>query len=117
MSTRPSLDFKRLNHLDNLLINTIGKPGQLPGVEVLVWRRGDLSYFRWAGLRDIERGLPIEQDTIFRIYSMTKPIVSVALLMLLEEGRFRLDTPLLRNSCQSSLSWRCMQEWTKRLGK
>ena len=93
MSTRPSLDFKRLNHLDNLLSNTIGKPGQLPGVQVLVWRRGDLSYFRWAGLRDIERGLPIEQDTIFRIYSMTKPIVSVALLMLLEEGRFRLDTP------------------------
>ena len=60
---------------------------------MLVWRRGDLSYFRWAGLRDMERGLPIEEDTIFRIYSMTKPIVSVALLMLLEEGHFRLDTP------------------------
>ena len=75
------------------MINTIGKPGQLPGVQVLVWRRGDLSYFRWAGLRDIERGLPREQDTIFRIYSMTKPIVSVALLMLLEEGLFRLDMP------------------------
>ena len=93
MSIRPSVDFKRLGHLDHLLINTIGKPGQLPGAQVLVWRRGDLSYFRWVGLRDIERGLPIEEDTIFRIYSMTKPIVSVALLMLLEEGRFRLDTP------------------------
>ena len=93
MSTRQTVDVKRLRHLDNLLINTIGKPGQLPGAQVLVWRRGDLSYFRWAGYRDLERGLPIEEDTIFRIYSMTKPIVSVALLMLLEEGRFRLDTP------------------------
>ena len=93
MSTRQTVDVKRLRHLDNLLINTIGKPGQLPGVQVLVWRRGDLPYFRWAGYRDLERGLPIEEDTIFRIYSMTKPIVSVALLMLLEEGRFRLDTP------------------------
>jgi len=93
MSTRQTVDVKRLRHLDNLLINTIGKPGQLPGAQVLVWRRGDLSYFRWVGYRDLERGLPIEEDTIFRIYSMTKPIVSVALLMLLEEGRFRLDTP------------------------
>ena len=83
MSIRPSVDFKRLGQLDNLLINTIGKTGQLPGTQVLVWRRGDLSYFRWAGLRDIERGLPIEENTIFRIYSMTKLIVSVVLLMLL----------------------------------
>ena len=93
MSIRPSVDFKRLGHLDNLLIKTIRKPGQLPGAQVLVWRRGDLSYCRWAGLRDIERGLPIEENTIFRIYSMTKPIAGVALLMLLEEGHFRLDTP------------------------
>ncbi len=83
MSIRLSVDFKRLGHLDNLLINTIGKLGQLPGAQVLVWRRGDLSYFRWADLRSIERVLPIEEDTIFRIYSMTKPIVSMALLMLL----------------------------------
>ena len=93
MSTGLSMDTKRLCYLDNLLINTIGKPGQLPGAQVLVWRRGDLAYFRWAGSLDIERGLPIEEDTIFRIYSMTKPIVSVALLMLLEEGHFCLDTP------------------------
>ena len=76
MSIRLSVDFKRLGHLDNLLINPIGKPGQLPVAQVLVWRRGDLSYFSWAGLRDIERGLSIEEDTIFRIYSMAKPIVS-----------------------------------------
>ena len=49
MSIRPSVDFKRLGHLDNLLINPIGKPGQLPVAQVLVWRRGDLSYFSWAG--------------------------------------------------------------------
>ena len=70
MSIRPSVDVKRLGHLDHLLINIIGKPRQLPGAQVLVWSRGDLSYFRWAGLRDIERGLPIEEDTIFRIYSI-----------------------------------------------
>ena len=87
MSIRPSLDFKRLGHLDNLLINTIGKPGQLPGAQVLVWCRGDLSYFCWAGLRDIERGFPIEENTIFRIYSMTKAITSVAALILWEEEK------------------------------
>ena len=83
MSIRPSVDSKRLGQLDNLLINTIGKSGQLPGTQVLVWRRGDLSYFLWAGLRDVKRGLPIEENTIFRIYSMKKLIVSVVLLMLL----------------------------------
>ena len=46
MSIRPSVDVKRLGHLDHLLINTIEKPRQLPGAQVLVWRRGDLSYFR-----------------------------------------------------------------------
>ena len=49
MSIRPSLDFKRLGHLDNLLINTIGKPGQLPGAQVLVWRRGDLVLLPLGG--------------------------------------------------------------------
>ena len=74
MSTRQTVDFKRLRHLDNLLINTIGKPGQLPGAQVLVWRRGDLPYFRWVGYRDLERGLPIEEvrDSQYLAYPEAK---------------------------------------------
>jgi CubicO group peptidase (beta-lactamase class C family) len=93
MPQSPLLHPQGLQRLEDLLQRTIGQPGQLPGAQTLIWRRGQLADFRCAGLRDIERGLPVTEDTIFRIYSMTKPVVSVALLMLLEEGRFRLDSP------------------------
>src|SRR3954471_2676530 len=70
--------------------------GRLPGWSVLVARRGRVAYAARCGLRDIEAGLPVEADTIFRIYSMTKPITSVAALMLYEEGRFELTDPISR---------------------
>ena len=70
--------------------------GQLAGGCVLVWRRGEVVGAACAGVRDLDAGLPIERDTIFRIASMTKPITTVAALMLLEEGRFELDTPVSR---------------------
>ncbi len=69
---------------------------RLAGLSVLVHRRNRLAYFETAGLRDVESGLPVEADTVFRIYSMTKPVTSVALMMLYEEGRFQLDDPLAR---------------------
>jgi CubicO group peptidase (beta-lactamase class C family) len=67
---------------------------KLPGVIALVSRRGKVVHFEWFGLMDIESNKPMQADTIFRIYSMTKPITSVAMMMLYEEGRFQLDDPI-----------------------
>ena len=67
--------------------------GRLPGYLVLVARRGKAAYLHHYGARDVEAGRPVEADTIFRIYSMTKPIVSVGLLMLYERGLLQLDDP------------------------
>ncbi|MDE2747966.1 MAG: serine hydrolase [Chloroflexota bacterium] len=67
--------------------------GRLPGYLVLVARRGKAAYLHHYGARDVEAGLPVEEDSIFRIYSMTKPIVSVGLLLLYERGLLQLDDP------------------------
>ena len=69
---------------------------RLPGVLVMVSRHGEPVYSDWVGLRDVERALPVEEDTIFRIYSMTKTLASVALMTLYEQGRFLLDDPVGR---------------------
>ena len=68
--------------------------GRYPGVVSLIARHDQVVHFQAAGQRDAERGRPMELDTIFRIYSMTKPIVSVGLMMLYEEGLFQLDDPV-----------------------
>lgn len=67
---------------------------KLPGIITLVSRRGKVVHFERFGLMDIESNKPMQADTIFRIYSMTKPITSVAMMMLYEEGRFQLDDPI-----------------------
>jgi CubicO group peptidase (beta-lactamase class C family) len=68
----------------------------LAGAATLVWRDGRVVQRSSVGLRDLEAGLPVEPDTIFRIASMTKPVTAVAALMLLDEGRFDLETPITR---------------------
>ena len=68
--------------------------GQLAGVVTMVSRKGKVVHFDAYGKRDIENGLPVEKDTIFRIYSMTKPIIGVALMTYYDEGRFTLDDPV-----------------------
>ena len=70
--------------------------GRLPGWQVQVTRRGEVAYRENHGFRDLESRLPIEDDTVFRIYSMTKPITSVAAMMLFEEGRFELTDPIAK---------------------
>ena len=70
--------------------------GKLAGVTTVVARRGQVAHWGMSGLADKERGTPIAADTIFRIYSMTKPITSMAIMMLYEEGRFQLDDPISR---------------------
>ena len=69
--------------------------GRLAGAVTLAWRNGE-TQIACAGLRDIEANLPVERDTLFRIASMTKPITSVATLMLADEGRITLADPISR---------------------
>jgi CubicO group peptidase (beta-lactamase class C family) len=68
--------------------------GRFPGTQLLVYRRGKVVHSTVQGFADVERKAPVNNDTIFRIYSMTKPITSVAFMMLVEEGRVALDEPV-----------------------
>ena len=70
------------------------KDNQMPGIMTLVQRKGKVVHLGKYGMMDIEAGKPMQEDALFRIYSMTKPIVSVALMMLYEEGRFSLNDPV-----------------------
>ena len=70
--------------------------GRLPGLLVAVVRDDRLAWFETCGRRDVEADRPVEPDTIYRVYSMTKPITTVAALMLYEEGRFQLDDPIAK---------------------
>src|SRR5262245_12293202 len=65
--------------------------GKFFGAISMIQRRGKVVHFQTYGRRDLEAGTPVELETIFRIYSMIKPIVSVVLMTLYEEGRFQLD--------------------------
>jgi CubicO group peptidase (beta-lactamase class C family) len=68
--------------------------GKLAGALTAVVRRDKLVYLQTRGMRDVELARPVEEDTIFRFYSMTKPITTMAAMMLYEEGRFQLDDPV-----------------------
>ena len=68
--------------------------GKFPAAQTLIARHGQIAYCDHVGMRDIEAGRPWERDTIARIYSMTKPVTSVALLMLYEDALIHLDTPV-----------------------
>jgi len=70
--------------------------GRFPGTQTLVYRRGKVVHCAVQGFADVERKVPVRDDTIFRIYSMTKPITSVAFMMLFEEGRVALDEPVAK---------------------
>jgi len=83
--------FDRLEeHLKRRYIDA----GRFPGTQLLVFRRGKIVHSAVQGFADVERKAPVKDDTIFRIYSMTKPITSVAFMMLFEEGRVALDEPV-----------------------
>ena len=70
--------------------------GRLAGVEVMIHRKGRTAFHQCTGKRDLARGTPATPDTIYRIYSMTKAMTSVAIMTLYEEGRFQLDDPIAR---------------------
>jgi CubicO group peptidase (beta-lactamase class C family) len=68
--------------------------GDLSGAVTLIWRGGEEVQLTCVGQRDIAAGAPMQRDTLFRIASMTKPVTSVAALMLMEEGKLKLDDPI-----------------------
>ena len=87
------LDSERLKRIDAHLAGYVAD-GRLPGWLLAVRRHGRLAHVARCGSRDLEAGLPVTDDTVWRIYSMTKPITSVAAMMLYEEGRFALGDPV-----------------------
>ncbi len=86
--------MKQDDQIQNALQGAVDQ-GDIAGAVAAVWRAGESRTFH-AGWRDIEARLPVERDTIFRIASMTKPITSVAALMLVDEGKIALEDPIAR---------------------
>jgi CubicO group peptidase (beta-lactamase class C family) len=98
MTIRPEdlgLSGERLGRADATMHAYVDK-GKLPGVQTLISRRGQLVHHDCYGLADVESSRPVTPETLYRIYSMTKPITSVGLMMLYEQGSFLLENPISR---------------------
>jgi CubicO group peptidase (beta-lactamase class C family) len=87
------LASSRLAHIRTVMNRHVSEK-QIPGAAGLIARRGKIAYQEAFGMADVEAGKPMRLDTIHRIYSMTKPITSVAVMMLYEEGKFQLNDPV-----------------------
>lgn len=87
---------ERLKTLDAFLDRKYVQPGLIPCAQLQIVRRGELVHETVLGMADRERGKKAERDTLYRIYSMTKPITSLAFMMLVEEGLVALDDPVSR---------------------
>ena len=85
----------RLDRIETVLKADIEK-GKIPGAVVLVAREGKIAYFKSFGLRDKEKKLPMKKNSIFRVYSMTKSVIGVAAMILLEEGKLVLSDPVAK---------------------
>jgi CubicO group peptidase (beta-lactamase class C family) len=88
-------DSARLKLLDDYMAGVVSS-GRVAGMTTLLARHGQIVGFKTYGKASLETGAPMAQDTIFRIYSMTKPITGVAMMTLFEEGKWRLDDPVTR---------------------
>jgi CubicO group peptidase (beta-lactamase class C family) len=88
------LSSERLARIDRHLERRYLDQKKIAGALTLIARRGRVAYLSPLGMMDLERGRPMREDTLFRIYSMTKPITSVALMTLYEHGHFRLEDPV-----------------------
>jgi len=84
---------ERLGRVNKMMQGYIDK-GRLASGLTMLARHGETFHFEPYGVLDLESGVPVERDTLFRIYSMTKPITSTAVMMLYEEGHFSLDDPV-----------------------
>jgi CubicO group peptidase (beta-lactamase class C family) len=99
MSKAKSLGFsrERLQRIDRFIQDRYIAPGRLPCAQVLVARKGEVVHQTLLGQQDPERGAALAEDTVFRIYSMTKPVTCVALMTLVEEGLIALDDPVSKH--------------------
>ena len=95
-ATAAGMSPERLSRISDHLNERFIKPGKIAGALPLVYRKGQLAYCEPLGSMDLERGKGMAEDSIFRIYSMSKPITSVALMMLYEQGTFQLNDPVTR---------------------
>ena len=93
-AAKVGLSAERLDRIGPYFEKRYVDTEKLPGVLTLVVRRGHVVHLATSGRRDVERDLPMTEDTIVRLYSMTKPVTSVALMMLYEQGAFQLDDPV-----------------------
>ena len=84
---------EQLNKIETYFASRVEK-GEIAGIVTLVARHGKIAHFSAVGYQDAEQEIPMEKDTIFRVYSMTKPIVSAALMMLYQDGLFQMNDPL-----------------------
>jgi CubicO group peptidase (beta-lactamase class C family) len=94
--TKLGFSKDRLRRIEAFLQARYLDSGRLPCAQVAVTRGGETAYAATLGLADVERGTPLRDDAIFRIYSMTKPVSSVALMMLVEEGAIALEDPVAK---------------------
>ena len=95
-TTRPEdvgFSFSRIERVESWMREQVSA-GRLAGIEVMINRRGNTAFHRCHGKRDLARNADATPDTIYRIYSMTKPLTAVAIMMLYEEGQFQLDDPI-----------------------
>ena len=90
----PGWSSQRLKAFDTRLNERYVASGRLPGAVTMIYRRGELAHVNVVGSMDVERAKPMREDAIFRIYSMTKPITSVAFMTLVEQGLVALDDPV-----------------------
>ena len=99
MGKAKSLGFsgERLARIDRFLQEKYVGPGRMPCAQFVLARKGEVVHESVLGNRDVERGTPLTGDTVFRIYSMTKPVTSVALMTLVEEGLIALDDPVAKH--------------------
>jgi CubicO group peptidase (beta-lactamase class C family) len=88
------MSTKRLGVLDRFLQEKYIEPGKIPGALTVIYRRGEVAHFSALGMAYVEQGVPVREDTVYRIYSMTKPITSVAFMQLVEQGLVALDDPV-----------------------
>jgi len=93
MPEEVGLSAERLDLIDSALQADVDN-GTMSGAVLLIARNGRIAYFKSFGMRDKAKGLPMEKDSIFRCYSMTKPITGVAAAMLMEEGKILLADPV-----------------------
>ena len=88
------LDSNILKNIGTYLDETYVKDGRYVGTLTLVARKGEIAYLDSLGYMDREKERPMQEDAIFRIYSMTKSVTSIAIMQLLEKSKFRLDDPV-----------------------